>query len=768
MSLRSRVLAVLTAAGLLAAAWALVRHARSADAQRPRESSVADLRYWYLDIYDDFFVRETAPDGKERYASRRPLSRTASFAAVKSTDTFRAFVIGGSVAAQYDLDPWRIPGRTLQDVLSRALPGRKIEVIHCGMGAYDSHRESLVLAEVLRHAPDLIVLMSGNNESRSDAGPPPARVILALRVRRWLGRLGPPATAAARPAAASSSALPDAFAQNLRGMVLAARRAGAATVLCALPRRLDSPPEGPLPSWLWQKGCLGAWDPSAPAAAAAAFWRRYVAQRPDEDTGRYFLARSLRRLGDGRGALREYAAAKRCRRHWDSNAVVRETARELGAPLADLEAAFDALPYALRGELIYKDPTHWHRFLDPLVSHSIAHALARSSPASTGRVSRAEASLAAPRPDIKEIREHHLKRLAWAVWESGRDIPRLNEPTLAAFADLRAIDPAASAGLPRSKEACRKIVEENAWARASAGEFERRWAFGLAHAAETLRRAGDPRAALRLFDEALAAAPEMRFWEAYKVLALLGLGRRQEASRALASLAAAHPREPEVKHLKELLRQGRGDASLAPPPPTAAADSLLQNRAEALEAAGRLSQALALLRPALRQDPPDAPLLLTALRVAVAAGDRTMSQGCLDRLRGMRLPPRRLALVADALRRLGRTEEALALVDKALAGAPRDAKLLNDKGVLESLHGRYRRAQAALEASIASDPDLPTSYLSLGAVRASRGDAAGARRAYEEGLSRPRIRADIVRSRMLQDALRGLAAPDGKRPAHRL
>ena len=113
------------------------------------------------------------------------------------------------------------------------------------MGAYDSYRERLIVKEIVRRAPDLLVLMSGNNEPRVDAGPPSARLILALRLRRWLG-LPAPAPAPRRDPP-PQAVMPASFAQNLRAMAIAARRAGAATVFCTLPRRLDNPPSDPLP-----------------------------------------------------------------------------------------------------------------------------------------------------------------------------------------------------------------------------------------------------------------------------------------------------------------------------------------------------------------------------------------------------------------------------------------------------------------------------------------------------------------------------------------
>ncbi|MBI5239893.1 MAG: tetratricopeptide repeat protein [Elusimicrobia bacterium] len=764
-----RPLIVAALALLAAVLFALPLLRRRAPAPPPSQPAFTDTGYWYLDIYDPFFARETGPDGRARYVTRRPFARRTSFPVEKSSDTFRVFVIGGSVAAQYDSAPARIPGRTLQDVLGRLLPGRQVEVVHCGMGAYDSYREKLVADEIVRYAPDLFVLMSGNNEMRTDAAPPSARLILALRLRRWLGRPYPPR--APDRAARLPATLPPSFAQNLRAMVRAARRAGAATVLCTLPRRLDNPPPDAIPAWLWRPENLKIWDFSGKRemAAAAGFWRGHIAQRSD-DLGHFHLARSLRELGDASGARREFAAAKVCRAPWDANPVIRETAAQLGAPLADLEAAFDGLPYALEGGLIYQDSTHWNRYLDPLVSHAIARALVSSpaaakGPIDAGWLAREGSSLGVPRPDRKELRDDWEKRLNWAVWESGKCSPLLCESWLTALDDLRRLDPAEFAAMPLRKEASRKLVQDNAWTRASAGEFDRRWAFGLAHAAETYRRAGELGRALMLFDEALRGVPEMRSWNLYKALALRGLGRRVEADRLLANLAAAQPRLPEVAAFLSRPQAASTDYELAPappagPPPAAlTADFLAQRNAEDLETAGRIREALAVLRPALRREEIEDSLLLTTLRVALAIGDRPLIQECVARARGRRLPPRRLALVADALRRLGRIDEALALFDEALALAPRDPGLLKNKGVLAALAGRPWQAQAALERAIALDPDQGDAYLTLGALRAGMGDVKGARRAYAAGLTQSGIRKDVPASRRLREALAGTPTP---------
>jgi tetratricopeptide (TPR) repeat protein len=195
----------------------------------------------------------------------------------------------------------------------------------------------------------------------------------------------------------------------------------------------------------------------------------------------------------------------------------------------------------------------------------------------------------------------------------------------------------------------------------------------------------------------------------------------------------------------------------APQAPQAPGEALgLQQRAERLEAAGRLSEALGILNPGLHQTPPEEALLLTALRIAISANDQETARFCISQANLLRLRPPRLALLADALRRMGRPEEALAVIEKALVQEPRSTKLLNDKGVLEAILGHFDRAQAALEGAIAVDPDLGSAYLSLGALLASRGETAQARQTYAAALSRRPIRDDPDLRRRLSSSLSSL------------
>ena len=183
-----------------------------------------DQTYWYLDIHSSFFTPQRDAGGLRMIPNRRT-SRAAAFSKDKAPGSVRVFVLGGSVAWQYDNNPEYADGWTLQRVLGKLLPGRSIEVINCGMGAYDSYRELLVLREVLQYDPDLIVLLSGNNDAMPQAGRPglaaTASVWLGNHLGFWRRLTSRAREAPARPA--SRNGYLEEFEANLRAMIRLAR-----------------------------------------------------------------------------------------------------------------------------------------------------------------------------------------------------------------------------------------------------------------------------------------------------------------------------------------------------------------------------------------------------------------------------------------------------------------------------------------------------------------------------------------------------------------
>jgi tetratricopeptide (TPR) repeat protein len=98
----------------------------------------------------------------------------------KEPGTFRIFSVGGSTAYGH---PWRDPvsfSGWLRELLPKADPSRKWEVINAGGISYASYREANLIAEMIQYQPDLFLVYSGHNEFleertyRSTAGIPVA------------------------------------------------------------------------------------------------------------------------------------------------------------------------------------------------------------------------------------------------------------------------------------------------------------------------------------------------------------------------------------------------------------------------------------------------------------------------------------------------------------------------------------------------------------------------------------------------------------------
>jgi len=123
--------------------------------------------------------------------------------------------------------------------------------------------------------------------------------------------------------------------------------------------------------------------------------------------------------------------------------------------------------------------------------------------------------------------------------------------------------------------------------------------------------------------------------------------------------------------------------------------------AEALNAAGRLPEALASYREAARRDPRSA---------------------FVQRRYGA------------ALRQSGRLDEALAVLQKAAGLAPGDPIAWNELGLLHRTRGDLGQARAAFEKAVALNPDLPEPHGNLGALFMAIGDPKRAEPALREAI----------------------------------
>jgi tetratricopeptide (TPR) repeat protein len=113
------------------------------------------------------FVPANGPDGVPMMVTN-PVKvshfNLQKFPQTKSAGTYRIFSLGGSTAYGH---PWRDPTSFtgwLRALLPIADSSHAWEVINCGGISYASYREAMLVAEIIKYQPDLIIVYSGHNE----------------------------------------------------------------------------------------------------------------------------------------------------------------------------------------------------------------------------------------------------------------------------------------------------------------------------------------------------------------------------------------------------------------------------------------------------------------------------------------------------------------------------------------------------------------------------------------------------------------------------
>ncbi|PPQ26563.1 tetratricopeptide repeat protein [Rhodopila globiformis] len=239
----------------------------------------------------------------------------------------------------------------------------------------------------------------------------------------------------------------------------------------------------------------------------------------------------------------------------------------------------------------------------------------------------------------------------------------------------------------------------------------------------------------------------------------------------LGSLAAgcAGPRAPELSTGAQLQlaetadAQGASDIALTMYRAAAAradGDVSAQLRyADALARAGRVKQAQQILTQQLQRHPEQRDLARASAIVDIISGDAAGAVSKLDRL--LADAPHDEKLLADkgvALDLLGRHADAQALYRAALAVSPDDVSVKNDMALSLMLQGRRQEAQAVFE-TIGEADDAPARVrTNLGVLYAADGDAARAQAVTNGQVSQDDL---MALAKGLRTAPSGV--PDGSR-----
>ncbi len=326
---------------------------------------------WYYEavtqVFEPFFTPSSQPGGETWMVSSRTPDR---FPSVKPPGTVRVFIVGGSVA-----DLWHDPDvAQLGDALSAAWPSLRFEVVNCGVSGYDSSRERRVLAEVLGYRPDLVVLLSGNNQFRTRL----SRWRHALfRVNRQLRRVrlfrllqdGLLRMRGESSDGVSMTGMLDGFDRDMRWMLHACRSRGVAVLPVALPANLrDYAPHSTMQEWKAPVfGHVRELLDRRRFVAMVRLLSPVVARENAPAIAWYWMGRAfdgLRRDGEARAAYTE--ALERDPWKWSAwpslNARLRGVALEMNTGLIGLDEAFAAMDSRhMPGMCQFRDNCHWNR-----------------------------------------------------------------------------------------------------------------------------------------------------------------------------------------------------------------------------------------------------------------------------------------------------------------------------------------------------------------------------------------------------------------------
>ena len=134
------------------------------------------------------FVEGQSPGGEAVMVTadnKLSLFNSQQFAARKAAGTRRIFCVGGSTTFGRPYDDRTSFCGWLREMLPKADPDRKWELINAGGVSYASYRVAALMEELIRYEPDLFIIYSGHNEflERRTYG----RIINTPRALRGLG-----------------------------------------------------------------------------------------------------------------------------------------------------------------------------------------------------------------------------------------------------------------------------------------------------------------------------------------------------------------------------------------------------------------------------------------------------------------------------------------------------------------------------------------------------------------------------------------------------
>ncbi|MHB9154392.1 MAG: SGNH/GDSL hydrolase family protein [Endomicrobiales bacterium] len=505
----------------------------------PREPYDENFYWAYINIYDDFYAKDSALNA---YVSRRLRSKSSRFGVQKAAGEKRVFIIGESVAFLFEED-------VLRKKLKEALPSFDWKVFNCGMGGYDSYRILRIAREVPKYKPDLVILLMEHNDGYHN----PVRINhlkyrYPVLARFWVTRMLTDYLAPAVRLNGFQEAM-EQFETGLTKITEVFEKKDIPLVVCTLPLNHAVPFE--------------LSDGDYRDREYFAVWRlleknpeklkRSVAQK-DRWRFSYYLARACDRTGDRKAALGYYANN---RTKIDRIGKITQLAQRSGGKviLSDINRLVMEMGGGSPGFEFFHDSIHFWPPMYELISDEIVkavfdaekqgytHLAGRPDEWRMGRYvpSDPKAVLAAGRKTLDVDYYQHFGGMVLNVEGLGTEFKkellrnwlRINPGMVLRFRDekSRVLEP---------------VTERK----------EEKWNQCLALVGEALREEGYDRESLAYLDEAIAADDRNELGYLFRGLWHYDRGRRRDAEKDFGELKRIQPQYDwlSVKYLESLER----------------------------------------------------------------------------------------------------------------------------------------------------------------------------------------------------------------------
>ena len=517
----------------------------------PFEPTPELFHYEHLAIYDPLF-KIAEHKGRKLYVPARKTNSAKPFLADKGPDNVRIFLTGGSL-----VEDWN--ALQLEEKVNRILQENKVkkscEVINCGMAAYDSYRVSLIIKEIINYKPDLVIVLTGNNENIYDKN----LNITLFNVNRFLRKFRVyrkiqdiVIKKRGRKQAAfnldrENIDLPEKllkYKENINQIIQLTESKNIPLLLGSLPINLNGiPPAGKRPvDKEFIKGCLLLENGKTDDAVHAL--RQFINTNSENPFGYYFLGTACEEKGDYEAAVSNYYNAakydKAVRINPAMNQYLETISKEKKVTFIDIEKTFYHIAEnRITGFAQFRDNCHiwpeYYTFINDLLIKEISNNKTLSAKIFNHKLSGITPSDTISIPEKQAF--YHPIPIIRGVWEiiANKEYG-LCEYSVKLFQSAYSLDSSCYDSIHLFKERIKKILEKDFYLKHVMQNdtlFDEQWPTVLYHIGEMFRREKNYDKAIKFFDSSISENDRNYLPYLGKALTYYSQERKEEVTKNL-------------------------------------------------------------------------------------------------------------------------------------------------------------------------------------------------------------------------------------------